>query len=68
MNELWNLLEQIEGLTMALDTVMVTDRWRLLSRGEQRDLVEKLREAYLRMGNVLEEWDARSRDQDTTHP
>jgi len=65
MNELWNLLDQIEGLTKALGTIMVTDRWRLLQRGEQRDLVEKLRAAHLRMGNVLEEWQTLFADRDT---
>ena len=64
MRELWNLLEQLDVFTRTLGTMMVSDRWRLLSRTEQKRVTEKLREAYLRMGNVLEEWDAaRSQDE-----
>ena len=56
MNDLWNLLEQIDGLTKALQTEIVSNRCTELPRDERRLVARKLREIYLRMGNVLEEW------------
>lgn len=56
MGELWDLLEQMDVLTKTLQAEIASDRWTDLSRDERRRVASKLREAYLRLGNMLEEW------------
>ena len=58
MGDLRNILEQIDGLTKALASGDKSNRWSELSREDRSALVMKLRASYLRMGNVLEEWNA----------
>jgi len=58
MDDLRNILEQIDGLTKALASGGMSNRWSELSREERSAWVMKLRASYLRMGNVLEEWNA----------
>ena len=58
MSELWNLLEQIDALTKTLNDEDVSETWAGLSRDERSAATMKLREAYLRIGHVLEEWNA----------
>lgn len=56
MSQLWNLLEQMDVLTKTLQAEITSDRWAELPRDERRRVARKLREAYLRTGNMLEEW------------
>jgi len=56
MGELWGLLEQMDMLTKTLQTEIASNRWSELPRDERRRVARKLREAYLRVGNLLEEW------------
>ena len=56
MSQLWDLLEQMDVLTRTLQKEIASDRWAELPRSERRRVARKLREAYLRMGNMLEEW------------
>ena len=56
MDELWDLLEQMDALTKTVQTEIASDRWAELARDERRRVARKLREAYLRIGNMLEEW------------
>jgi len=56
VTELQHLLDQIDTWTKALATAIVSSRYAELSREARMDAVAKLRESYLRMGNVLEEW------------
>ena len=64
MPDLWDILDHIDGLTKALNDADVSEVWAGLSREERSRATAKLREAYLRIGNVLEEWNAaRSREE-----
>jgi len=56
--DLLDLLKQIDILTRTLATAIVSSSWAELSREERREAEARLKESYLRMGNVLEEWDA----------
>jgi len=54
--DLLGLLKQIDILTRTLATGIVLSSWAELSREERKEAVARLREAHLRIGNVLEEW------------
>ena len=54
--DLLGLLKQIDTLTKVLAIGIVSSSWAELSREERREAVARLKESYLRMGNVLEEW------------
>ena len=58
MPDLWDILDQIDGLTKTLNNKGVSEVWAGLSREERSRATAKLREASLRIGNVLEEWNA----------
>ena len=56
MTDLWDALSEIDMLTKALNDKGVSETWAGLSREERMATVMKLREMYLRVGNVLEDW------------
>ena len=56
MPDLWDILDQIDALTKTLNNADVSEVWAGLSREERSRATAKLREVYLRIGNVLEEW------------
>lgn len=62
MTDLWKTLEQVDALTKTLNDEDVSEVWAGLSREERSAALMKLREVYLRIENVLEEWNA-SRNQ-----
>lgn len=56
MSSLWDILEQMDRLTKQLIDEEVSEEWVGLSREERMAAVRKLRETYLRIGHVLEDW------------
>ena len=58
VSDFWDVLDQIDALTKTLANEDLSKALSGLSRTARSTKMMKLRESYLRIGNVLEEWNA----------